>query len=169
MDGSLTFFSFCMGDLQTVQAKVKAKKLELNYTSVTMQKGAKLTLRVTSVSPAGALKKVTWKSSKKKVVSVSKKGVITAKKKGTAAITVKAKSGGKKVKCKVKVTNRKKPASKVLVAYFSATGTTKGIAKKVAKATGGTLYQITPAKNFPLSEGTNGKASDMLACPFGDS
>lgn len=52
------------------------------------------------------------------------------------------------VKCKVKVTNRKKPASNVLVAYFSATGTTKGIAKKVAKATGGTLYQITPAKKY---------------------
>ena len=141
-------FVFCMGDMQTAHAKTKVKKLALNYTSVTMQKGAKLTLRVTSVSPAGASKKVTWKSSKKKVVSVSKKGVITAKKKGTATITAKAKGGGKKVKCKVKVTNRKKPASKVLVAYFSATGTTKGIAKKVAKATKGTLYRITPAKKY---------------------
>lgn len=82
-------FGFCVGDMQTVQAK--AKKLTLNYTSVTMQKGAKLTLRVTAVSPTGASKKVTWKSSDKKVVSVSKKGVITAKKKGTATITAKAK------------------------------------------------------------------------------
>ena len=145
--------SFCIGDMQTVQAKKHIvgnapKKLSLNYTSVTMQKGAKLTLRVTAVSPSGASKKVTWKSSNKKVVSVSKKGVLTAKKKGTATITAKAKSGGKKIKCKVKVTNRKKAASKVLVAYFSATGTTKGIAKKVAKASGGTLYRITPAKKY---------------------
>ncbi len=141
-------FCFCIGDMQTVQAKAKAKNLKLNYTSVTMQKEAKLTLRVTSVSPAGASKKTTWKSSNKKVVSVSKKGIITAKKKGTATITAKAKSGGKKVKCKVKVTNQKKPESKVLVAYFSATGATKGIAKKVVKATGGTLYRITPAKKY---------------------
>ena len=81
-------FGFCIGDMQTVQAKKRIvgnapKKLSLNYTSVTMQKGAKLTLRVTAVSPSGASKKVTWKSSNKKVVSVSKKGVLTAKKKGT--------------------------------------------------------------------------------------
>ena len=146
-------FGFCIGDMQTVQAKKRIvgnapKKLSLNYTSVTMQKGAKLTLRVTAVSPSGASKKVTWKSSNKKVVSVSKKGVLTAKKKGTVTITAKAKSGGKKVRCKVKVTSRKKAKSRVLVAYFSATGTTKGIAKKVAEAAGGTLYRITPAKKY---------------------
>ena len=146
-------FGFCIGDMQTVQAKKHIvgnvpKKLSLNYTFLTMQKGTKLTLRVTAVSPSEASKKVTWKSSNKKVVSVSKKGVLTAKQKGTATITAKAKSGGKKVKCKVKVTSRKKAASKVLVANFSATGTTKDIAKKVAKATDGTLYRITPAKKY---------------------
>lgn len=35
--------------------------------------------------------------------------------------------------------------SKILVAYFSASGTTKGLAQKVADATGGDLYEITPA------------------------
>lgn len=35
--------------------------------------------------------------------------------------------------------------SKTLVAYFSASGVTKGLAQKVASATGGDLYEITPA------------------------
>lgn len=33
----------------------------------------------------------------------------------------------------------------VLVAYFSATGTTAKVAKALAEATGGRLYAITPA------------------------
>lgn len=35
-------------------------------------------------------------------------------------------------------------ATKVLVAYFSATGTTEAAAEKVAEATGGELYEIEP-------------------------
>ena len=38
--------------------------------------------------------------------------------------------------------NTKKKAKKVLVVYFSGTGTTKSAAKKIKKATGGKLYQI---------------------------
>ena len=38
----------------------------------------------------------------------------------------------------------------VLVAYFSATGTTKGVAEKIAAITGGDLYEIVPAQ--PYSE-----------------
>ena len=37
---------------------------------------------------------------------------------------------------------------KVLVAYFSATGTTKGVAEKIAKLTGGDLYEIVPAEAY---------------------
>ena len=37
---------------------------------------------------------------------------------------------------------------KVLVAYFSATGTTKKVAENLAKATGGDLYEIKPAKPY---------------------
>ena len=40
--------------------------------------------------------------------------------------------------------------SDVLVAYFSATGTTKGVAEKIAAITGGDLYEIVPA--VPYSE-----------------
>ena len=39
---------------------------------------------------------------------------------------------------------------KVLVAYFSATGTTAGVADKLAKVTGGELFEIKPAQ--PYSE-----------------
>ncbi len=38
--------------------------------------------------------------------------------------------------------------SDVLVAYFSATGTTKGIAGKIAAITGGDLYEIVPAEPY---------------------
>ena len=37
---------------------------------------------------------------------------------------------------------------KVLVAYFSATGTTKKVAEKLAKATGGNLFEIKPQVEY---------------------
>jgi len=36
----------------------------------------------------------------------------------------------------------------VLVAYFSATGTTKGVAERLASAVGGDLYEIVPAEPY---------------------
>ena len=36
----------------------------------------------------------------------------------------------------------------ILVVYFSATGTTKGIAEKIASVTGGDLYEITAAEEY---------------------
>lgn len=45
-----------------------------------------------------------------------------------------------------------KEASKVLVAYFSATGTTAGVAEKLAKATGGELYAIVPEKAYTSAD-----------------
>ena len=36
--------------------------------------------------------------------------------------------------------------SKVLVAYFSASGVTEGVAKQLAEVTGGDLHQIQPEK-----------------------
>lgn len=41
---------------------------------------------------------------------------------------------------------------KVLVVYFSATGTTKSAAKKIKKATGGTLYQIKAAEPYTKAD-----------------
>lgn len=72
-----------------------AKSPELNETKITMEKGETFKLKV---SNAG--KKITWKSSDSKVVSV-KNGKLTAKKKGKA--TISAKTSGKTLKCKVTV------------------------------------------------------------------
>ena len=36
----------------------------------------------------------------------------------------------------------------VLVAYFSATGTTAGVAKTLASVTGGDLFEIVPAQKY---------------------
>lgn len=44
--------------------------------------------------------------------------------------------------------NCKQSNHKVLVAYFSATGTTARAAERVAKVTGGELYAITPAQPY---------------------
>lgn len=44
--------------------------------------------------------------------------------------------------------NNKQSNQKVLVAYFSATGTTARAAEKVARTTGGELYAITPAQPY---------------------
>ena len=38
--------------------------------------------------------------------------------------------------------------SDVLVAYFSATGTTKGVAERIASVTGGDLYEILAAEPY---------------------
>ena len=50
-------------------------------------------------------------------------------------------------------TNDDTPANKnILVAYFSATGTTKRVAENLAKATGGDLYEIKPAKAYTSAD-----------------
>lgn len=40
----------------------------------------------------------------------------------------------------------------ILVAYFSATGTTKRVAENLAKATGGDLYEIKPTKTYTSAD-----------------
>ncbi len=76
--------------------------------TIKLAKGKTTTLKVT-VSPSKAKKKVTYKTSNKKVATVNSKGKITAKKEGTAKITVTAlgKNGKKKTSyVKVKVTKK---------------------------------------------------------------
>lgn len=46
----------------------------------------------------------------------------------------------------------KKSNDKVLVAYFSATGTTKRAATQLAEATGGKLHEITPEKPYSSAD-----------------
>ena len=66
-----------------------------------------------------------------------------------AGVTFSSCGGGKAAEESGKDTgDAVKADSKVLVAYFSATGTTAKAAKEVAEATGGILYQIEPEKAY---------------------
>lgn len=47
---------------------------------------------------------------------------------------------------------QKKTSKRVLVVYFSGTGTTKSAAKKIKKATKGTLYRIKAAKPYTSAD-----------------
>ncbi len=48
--------------------------------------------------------------------------------------------------------NSKQESSKVLVAYFSATGTTRAAAEKLAKAANADLYEIAPAQAYTAAD-----------------
>lgn len=84
-------------------AAKKPTKLTLSTKKETIDVKGKVTVSVKAVKPSNASRKVTWKSSNKKVAKVSSKGVVTGIKKGTATITATSKVT-KKVTAKVKIT-----------------------------------------------------------------
>ena len=87
----------------TVIKSVAVKSVKLNKKNATIKKGKTVKLTAT-VSPKNATnKKVTWKSSNKKVATVSSKGIVKGIKKGKATITATTSSGKKKASCKVTV------------------------------------------------------------------
>lgn len=86
-----------------------ATKPKLSKTKITMTVGQHKKLKVKGISKKRA-KRIKWKSSKKKVVTVTKTGKIKARKAGKATIT--AKVGKKKLKCKVVVKRKRKKARK---------------------------------------------------------
>lgn len=90
----------------TLAAPVDAKsKVKLNITKATLSIGGSINLKLLNNK-----KKVTWKSSNKKVASVTKKGKVKAKKKGKASIV--AKVGKKKYTCKITVGSVSKKSMK---------------------------------------------------------
>ena len=54
--------------------------------------------------------------------------------------------------CAKKNVSESKDGQKVLVAYFSATGTTERVARMVAAATGGELYKIQPTEEYSAAD-----------------
>lgn len=123
-----------VGYVTEVSAKTNSY---MNLKSVSLQQGKTVSLKVVNNK-----KSVKWSSSNKKIATV-KKGKVTAKKAGNA--TIKAKVGKKTYSCKVTVTDGKK---KVLVVYFSHTGTTEDVAKKVAKAADADLLEIYEKNSY---------------------
>lgn len=84
-----------------VQKKaVKLKKLSVGKKAISMKKGKSYRIQAVK-NPITYDKKVTYKTSNKKIATVDKKGVIKARKKGRCVITVKC--GSKKQKIKVTV------------------------------------------------------------------
>ncbi len=76
---------------------VEAASAKINKTNITIGVGSTYRLKIQNNK-----KKVKWSSSNSKVAKVNKNGTVTGLKKGTVTIT--AKVGSKKYKCKVKVT-----------------------------------------------------------------
>lgn len=127
------------GNSSTIYAKSNTSKtVYISTKELSLTKGQSAALSVKNNK-----KKVKWVSSNKKVVSVNGKGKVKALKKGTAIVT--AAVGKKKYKCSVTVSDKKE---KVLIVYFSTTGTTKSAAKKIQKETNGALIRLQPRKAY---------------------
>lgn len=94
--------SFGMIEDQT-DAGAKKVTISLNKTKHTLQAGETFKLKA-SVKPVK--KRVTFKSSNKKIASVSPKGVVKGKKKGTATITASIRGTKKKATCRITVIQR---------------------------------------------------------------
>ena len=54
--------------------------------------------------------------------------------------------------CARKTESKSMDGAKILVAYFSATGTTERVAGEIAEATGGQLYEIVPEKEYTSAD-----------------
>lgn len=139
MAAVMVFASLAIPSAQAEAASeksVKNVKLKIGSRTVTNKKytmtdGSTKTIKVT-VTPASAMKRVTFKSSRTKVAAVSSKGKITARMPGTAKITV-AVTGkdNRKTKKYVTVTVKKATAVKnVKLKIGSETVTNKQYAVK---------------------------------------
>ncbi len=94
----------CGGEAEAAKVKkIKTIAFKKYDKTLTIEKGESLKLNVKITPKKATNKKLKWKSSKKKVVSVNSKGVIKGKKKGKSTITVQT-TDGTKLKLKLKVT-----------------------------------------------------------------
>lgn len=86
------------------------KEITLDKTSVTLDKGKKVTLKAYILPTDAPNKTIIWNSNNTSVATVTQKGVVKAVKKGTARITAITADGLKRVSCKITV---KVPAKKI--------------------------------------------------------
>ena len=56
--------------------------------------------------------------------------------------------GSKKTANETESINDSQSGDKVLIAYYSATGNTKGVAEYIARETGGDLFELTPVNPY---------------------
>ena len=89
--------------LLTVGRQYRVEEVQLNKTSLTLDKGAEETLTYT-IKPTNAdIKDVEWTSSNPNVAKVDENGKVTAVSRGDAEIKVTTKDGKKEATCKVTV------------------------------------------------------------------
>ena len=98
----LTVCMICLSFCENTYAAAKKTSIKLNKSKAIIYTSGNRTVQL-KATVKGASKKVTWKSSNKKVATVSPKGRVTAKKTGVVVIT--AKANGKIAKCNVTVKN----------------------------------------------------------------
>lgn len=98
--------SFSLLTVLAAPADSEAASLSLNRKKLTLRPGKSYTLKIRGHRG----KKVTWKSTNKKIATVNQKGKVTAKKTGKVKVTAKVKN--KKLVCSVTIKNKKKPVSK---------------------------------------------------------
>ena len=141
----------------TVPGSAGAKaKIRLNKKKVTIKVGGKVTLKLKN-----AKKKVTWKSSKKKVASVSAKGIVRGKSAGTAKIT--AKSNKKSYTCTVIV--KEKQDSFVEPDETEMPGTTVPTAKPTGEPTKAPVNPTSNPTKVPASEAPVNPTSNPTKVP----
>lgn len=114
-------------------AIVKAKKITLSKTSLSLKEGKTKKLTVTA-DPADALLNLEWTTSNANVATVSG-GTVTAVKKGSATITVKDTTSGKTATCKVTVKTASSTSSN------TGTGGTTGASTGSAGTNGTNIWQ----------------------------
>ena len=97
-------------------------KITLNYKKKNVSVGDTITLKVKTVKPKGAIKRVFWSSSNKKIATVNTKGKVKVKKSGTVTIVAKSRVNKKIVaKCKLKVYKATKKLELVTNPFYTLT------------------------------------------------
>ena len=98
-----------------VEAKTRARKIELNCKKKTLRVGQKYKLKIKKVTPKNGTKKVVWKSSNKKIATVSKGGMVKAKKVGKVKITAYSKQNKRVLaRCNITVIRKKDKVKKTI-------------------------------------------------------
>lgn len=163
LTGAMVIGSLAAGTDRTVSAAakrkpgsltVKAGKKVLYVGSSAAKK--KTTIKVT-VKPAKSSKKVTFRSSNKKVLTVSSKGAVTARKKGKATVTVTS-TANKKLKKKITFTVKQYSGSDTSVDITPAVTTTPDVSP-APDSTASAQPAQTPVSNATAapSETVSGK------------
>ena len=98
-------YAECVVTVNEVTPVIHVTGVTLDKTNLQLKVGETATLKATVVPSDASDKKVSWRSSDTKVVTVDSDGKVTAVGKGTAKITVITEDGGKTATCDVTVTD----------------------------------------------------------------